>query len=93
MPTIKINTSNLENDGRKILDCAKDYNDLINNMFDNFIKGVAVSWSGQASTTYINAVSKDREFFLKLGTYLQKYGEELVNISEDFEKKIRKWDS
>lgn len=93
MPTIKINTANLEADGRRINELAKSYNQLIDNMFNRLNSGIAKAWSGDASNRYRVNIAKDKEFFLKLGTYLQKYGNELINIADDFERKIRKWDN
>lgn len=93
MPTIRINTSNLEADGRRIMQLAKSYDNLIENMFNRLNTGVAKAWSGNSSATYRSRILREKDFFLKMGTYLNKYGQELINISNDFERKIRKWDN
>lgn len=93
MAIIKINTSNLESDGKRINELAHNYNQLVNDMFDRLDFGIANAWNGESSIKYRSTLAKDRDFFLKLGAFLKDYGDELINISDDFDKKIRKWDN
>lgn len=90
MATISVDTKRLETDGNRILELSRQYNNLINDYFDQFDRVIVRSWSGNASNKYRSNLMNERLFFEKLTPYIKAYGDELINHADQLNNSIRK---
>ena len=92
MANIEIDTNRLNSDGRRILELTRQYDVIVNNMFDELRNNVKQNWNGQAANNYINNLKYELDFFKKFSSQLSKYGDELVKVSNQLDRKIKKWE-
>lgn len=93
MANINVDTVRLSSDGKRIIELSKQYSVLINDIFDRINNVAKNCWAGEASAQYRNNLVYEREFFQKLSTCINQYGNELILHSESIQNKIKKWES
>lgn len=92
MANIKIDTTRLLSDGKRIMELSKLYATLIDDIFDKINTVTKNNWAGKSSEQYRSNLKYEREFFLKLSTYMDQYGNELITHSDSIQNKIKKWE-
>ena len=92
MANIKIDTTRLASDGKRIVELSKQYNSLIDDMFDKINNVTKNNWAGEASNQYINNLRFERDYFKKFSDCMNQYGNELITHSDSIQNKIRKWE-
>lgn len=92
MANIKIDTTRLSSDGKRILELSKQYDILIDDIFDKINNVTKNNWAGEASDQYRSNLRYEREFFKKLSMYMNQYGNELIAHSDSIQNKIKKWE-
>lgn len=92
MANIRIDTVRLAADGKRIVELSKQYNALIDDLFDKINYVTRNNWAGEASDQYRSNLRYEREFFKKLSSYINQYGNELIAHSDTIQSKIKKWE-
>lgn len=85
-------------DGDKLISCgedimalAKQYNDLVNELFTKISKIRTTAWSGSSADLYISKVMNDRTELKLIGSSINTYGKAIRNTGVSINNIIRKW--
>lgn len=90
MANISTNTRNINDSVQKMNTLIKQYNNILDDFYSDFSKGLKSAWSGNMAESYINNLAKDKEIFKAYGNYLKKFTGELEYISNNLQYIISK---
>lgn len=79
--------------GEDIMSLAKEYNDLINEMFTKLYKIRTTAWAGKSADAYVSKLMSDRTELKLIGSNINMYGKVFKNTGISINNTIRKWNN
>lgn len=93
MAEIKADSTDIISCGETIVSLAEEYLTTINTFFDSYSKLNKTAWSGGSADTYVSNLSLDKQKLVSFGEYVQMYGKVIMNIGNNVENIINKWEA
>lgn len=92
MATIKLNTDIIIGKAENIINISKEYNMIIDKLFNELISIDENSWVGPAAKQYAENALFDKAQYKSLGNNIEIYGKTLKQTAELYNNFVRKWD-
>ena len=87
-------------DGNKLIACGEDimslarqYNDLINEMFTKLYSIRSTAWSGKSADAFVAKLMSDKTELKLIGSTINTYGKVFKNTGVSINNTIRKWNN
>ena len=77
--------------GEDIMSLAKQYNDLIDELFIKLSKIKETAWSGTSANLYTTQIMANKTEFKLIGSSINTYGKVIKNTGISINNVIRKW--
>lgn len=85
-----INTTSIKEAGLNILSLKKEYDEIIEAMFNKINAYETVNiWIGSSSRRYIALTNTEKSYYDTLGKVIDQYGKALVNSAENYDDYLR----
>lgn len=89
---IRLNTNIISDKGENIINLSKEYNMVIDKLFDILTTLDQSSWNGPTAKKYSEMALFDRTQYKVLGNSIEIYGKKLKQTAELYDSFVKKWD-
>lgn len=91
MDKLNVNTVTINEDAQKLLKLVSEYDKLVETFYLEFKQNLSKSWQGESANNYIRSLKADEESLKNVSKLIKLYGNELLVVSNAFDKEIKKW--
>ena len=92
MATINLDTNLISDKAENIINLSKEYDMIVDKLFNELINLEESSWTGDAAKQYTGNALLDKAQYKVFGNDVNIYGQTLKKTAELYDDFIRKWD-
>ncbi len=91
MSLLRVNTTELHEISKELMELSYKYNDLVNKYYQriNGINGKTNEWAGSDATNFINTVNKEKNIYETVGKTMREYSVQLEGYTKTVEDLIK----
>ncbi len=91
MDRIEVDTIVLKENGQDLLRLQKEYNELINSLFQRIyeVPYTTEEWVGESAIKYANYCIQEKKQYLTYGDNIKDLANILINLAEEMEQAVK----